>query len=165
MAVIADPTNEDSNFTVRLENKDGEVFGLVVCNSNGEPDPSNLQKRPYKSSSIISKPPTGRYDDREPPYVAVDQNDFSMGRGQEEFERNAAKFYDSGFMWTIDDGKMYPAPLLHLTEGYRDMDAEWPGSVKFFPLVGTNRYLEQKFTSSAAYNVNPLYIIIRYRGQ
>lgn len=162
--VIVSPTDEESTHHLSLENSDGEVVGITVVNANGEPDPQYLRRSLYKGSTIVTSPPSGRFDDRDPPYNTVAQIDFSGGRGEEEFERNQIKFYDSGTMWTGAEGKMYPAPLYHHTTGHRIMYFDWPGDVTFYKLLDERRVIARQFQVEDTVDLQQLMLIFRYSG-
>lgn len=122
MTIIADPANEESTHHIKLTRYDGYTpasIGLIACDQRGRDDPRGIRLSSQRSSTIVTQPNVGRFNDRKPPYASIELADFSGGHGAEDWDRNTTKFLDSGFMWTMTPGKLYPAPM------FKPEDTRW----------------------------------------
>lgn len=165
MSVIADPQTEDYTHHLKLTKYDGTYRGLVLCDARGEPNPKGIQLISNPEHNVIAKPPGSRFDDRKPPYVAVEQNDWHGGSGMRDFERDHTRFRDSGFLWSPTPGRIYPAPLPKIaTQSDRYITKKMPGDVSFLASAAANEYVAVKFSPSDTGTYNRLGAILRKIG-
>ena len=92
--------------THHLSLSDGSTtMGLIL------PDGArSIQEIPYSPSSLKTSSGGTKYSDFEPPYAFLQQNDWSGGRGQEDFSGDPTQFYDSQNLWSMTPGFVCPAP-------------------------------------------------------
>ncbi|KKL95939.1 hypothetical protein LCGC14_1849560, partial [marine sediment metagenome] len=106
----------------------------------------------------------GTYADFEPPYIPVVQNDWSGGRGQEDFERDRSRFFDSYRTNTWMANQVILGPQEQYTTGYRDLDQNMPGSVTWQALTNGQQLLAYQFAASASYTTTKGYLWVRRVG-
>lgn len=101
MTITADPTNE-SNFHIRLEDVDANEIGLIVAAAQNTKDGPNINRdiklvsrTPIDRTAIKTSQGDTEYSDWRPPYYAMKQDDFSGGRGLNDFTKDRTRFLDS----------------------------------------------------------------------
>lgn len=99
------------------------------------------------------------------------QETFTSGRGYDEFAKDTAGFYDSGWAWTMVDGQWVNAPLYKPGKGFVSEDRLWPGDSASgsFPGMSTVSgqpylFFATSFVASANYTVETLYVLAQRRG-
>ena len=142
------------------------TFGFVLVDGQGE-----INERAITRTSI---PPTGtkitqgstKYADLEFPLVSIAQDDWSSGRGGENFEDDRTRFADSYRLVSRHQSTLMLGPREIYTQGYRDDNQYLPvkTGVTWQSLTGSNRYVAYKFTTTAAYNALRMQVWIRRRG-
>ncbi len=116
MAQAPEATGEFANFHLTLED-DSTKLGLVLCNSKGSPDPNSIRLLPSSKTAFQISAGQTEYSDHKPPYFSIPQLTFAKGRGNEDFENDTSRFFDSKQVDTIK-GDIILAPLDHETTGY-----------------------------------------------
>lgn len=104
------------------------------------------------------------------------QTSWHGGRGNEVFNRDTTRFYDSGALWSMVKEQLTPGPLMRWSRGYRNSVELWPGewldiggsfvqktNFSFTPVNATAWY-SLAFTPSASFNADKLYLIVRAVG-
>lgn len=104
-----------------------------------------------------------RYGDFEPVFSHFEQNDWSGGRGNENFTDDKTRFSDSKEAWTWGD-KVLPAPKWRYARGMINQDMNLPDSMTWKKLKANTRFLTVGFSASASYDADRLYLWIRRRG-
>jgi len=142
------------------------TFGFVFVNSRGEPDPHAIVRTPIPRTALKMTQGSTRYGSLEFPYVPIAQDDWSGGRGLDDFERDSTRFADSYRLITRHQGKLMLGPHETYTIGYRNLNQNIniPGNVTWQTLTGSTRFVAYKFTTSAAYTAAKIYTKIRRRG-
>src|SRR3990167_8149372 len=123
----------------------------------------SVQEIPYQPSSLKTSSGGTRYSDFEPPYNFVQQNDWSGGRGQEDYSGDPTQFYDSMNLWSMTPGILTPAPKWNFGTGYRTVDQVMPGSVGWTSLSGTTKYLARSFAATVT-SMDKCYLWVRRIG-
>ena len=142
---------------------DGKQWlGLIVCDSKGAADPYNISAAPNQRSSLRTKSGTTKYEDLEDPWSATAQDDWSGGRGLEDYESDTTRFFDSRRCQTAF-GQIYNAPLDYYASGIKESITNWPGSVMWKALSANTAYAVH-LNLTAAMNVGEVYILLRRRG-
>jgi len=101
--IRATPT--DSRITHDLELTDGLTsIGLILCNSKGLPiqggNPWTLRQSGSTRTSLQISQGDADYSNYQLPYTPFTQKDWSGGRGNEDFEDDQTRYYDSEAMDT-----------------------------------------------------------------
>lgn len=93
------------------------TLGLILCDRRGKPDPKGIRQSgmPRTTMRVGSGSPT--YDDMEPPYTPITQQDWSGGRGAAVYEKDQTRFYDSYRCDTLR-GEVILGPKHTVTTGY-----------------------------------------------
>jgi hypothetical protein len=112
-------------------NDGSTTYGLVLCNSRGVPDATGISRNPSNRSSIKMSQGGTKYADLQGPHISLPQSDWSGGRGQEDFENDSTKFFDSYRMNTFMPGRAILGPQETYATGYRDQDNLMPGSMTY----------------------------------
>jgi hypothetical protein len=82
--------------THHLSLTDGvSTIGIVLCDSKGNPSNLALRETPVPPQVTRVASTDSGYADFEQPYSVTVQEDWSGGRGQEDFEDDKTRFYDS----------------------------------------------------------------------
>ncbi len=93
---------------------------------------------------------------------AVQQNEWTGGRGNARHATDQSRFYDSAFAWTMTPGQVLPAPLARFGNGPAGnlrKYGTWPGdldsgrnpitTMRWVTLTGGTRFLADDFTAVA----------------
>ena len=136
---------------------------LVLVDREGQQDHRALQRRAQNRTSLKGSEGGGTYSDFEPPYIPVVQNDWSGGRGQEDFERDRSRFFDSYRLNTWMPNQAILGPQEQYTTGYRVDDYLMPGSLKWTSLLTTDRYIAVKFSAEGG-AMDRTYLLVRRVG-
>ncbi len=163
MTVTVTPTSEEPTHLVSLS--DGTTtYGLNTCDNKGQISISGIRRTPIPRTSMKTYSGSTQYTDFEAPYTPIAQDDWSGGRGNEEFERDKSRFFDSKRLNTWQYGQLILGPQETYCTGYRNQDTHLPGSVTFQALTGSQRYLAYKFDDSAAYSADRAFLLLRKVG-
>ena len=122
---------------------------LVLVDREGNEDPRALQRRAQNRTSLKGSTGEGTYSDFEPPYIPVVQNDWSGGRGQEDYERDRSRFFDSYRVNTWMPNQVILGPQEQWTSGYRGANEISAGSIAWQSLTGDERYMARSFNSGS----------------
>jgi len=151
-----------------VELDDGSTtVGLTLCNSEGERDARAIRRDPLIRTSLKTFEGSPTYSDFELPYTPIDQNDWSGGRGQEEFERDKTRFSDSYRINSWMEGKLMLGPQVHYSTGLLanpSINQYLPGSVAWKTLSGSDQYVAIQFTATTNYTMKDIYLWVRRRG-
>ena len=163
-AIRVSPTEKRPTHHVKLIKAGGATIGLVAVDARGEFDVRAIRKDPANPRTTPPQRYGGRWDNRQPPYIRIIQDDFSGGQGKRDFEANRTSFRDSGWLWSASEGKIHPAARYNLTTGYRDMLVRFPGDGKYQSLYGAQRYIAAKVTPASGFDINYLRLLVRRVG-
>ncbi len=141
----------------------GSTYGLVLCNVQGIPNARAIERNPSNRTSIKMQQGSTKYADLQGDYISIPQDDWTGGRGAEDFDDDSSRFFDSYRMNTWMPGRAILGPQVQYTTGYRAQNMNMPGSVTFTGLYGATRFLANKFTASV-YNADKCYIWVRKVG-
>lgn len=134
---------------------------LVLYNSFGGRDHKAIKRFPLVESALKIVEGESRYSDDEIPTIS--QEDFSGGRGNEIFEKDRSRFYDSWRMNTQREGVVLGAREIYTDGDWRTHENYLPGSgwsnanhynygVYFRSLLTTKRFLAMPFTAAHTYS-------------
>ena len=139
------------------------TVNFVLVDGVGNIDPQAIQRRAQNRTSLKGSEGGGTYADFEPPYIPVVQNDWSGGRGQEDFERDRSRFFDSYRLNTWMPNQVILGPQEQYTTGYRVDDYIMPGSITWTSLLSGTRYLAVSFSAEGG-AMDRVYLWIRRVG-
>ncbi len=163
MTVIVSPDVERPTHHISLS--DGEqTVGLIICDSNGNANPNGISRAPTPRTAMKTTTGNQSYSDFEPPWTPIAQDDWSGGRGLDDFDKDITRFFDN-FRTNTTSGKIILGPQETLTTGYRNQNISLPGSVRWVSLIsGAQKYLAVKFAASATYDAKNIYVLLRRKG-
>ncbi len=139
------------------------TVGLVLVDQRGQLNPRSLQRRAQNRQALKASEGEGTYGDFQPPYIPVVQSDWSGGRGQEDFERDRSRFFDSYRLNTWKANQVTLGPQEQYTTGYRVDDYVMPGSLKWTSLLTSTRYIAVKFSAEGG-TMDKVYLWVRVVG-
>jgi hypothetical protein len=118
MSVRVSPTENTPSHHLSLS--DGShTLGLILANGKGEKDVRGIKQNGYpRSVTRISQNVAG-YSDFELPYSPQVQQDWSGGRGLEDFDRDTTRFFDS-YRADTTRGDIVCGPAAQSTTSYKD---------------------------------------------
>jgi hypothetical protein len=136
---------------------------LMLVDQRGELEPRSLRRTAQNRQALKGSEGGGTYADFQPPYIPVPQSDWSGGRGQEDFERDRSRFFDSYRANTWKANQVTLGPQEQYTTGYRVDDYVMPGSLKWTSLLTTDRYIAVKFSAEGG-AMDRVYLWVRRVG-
>ena len=140
------------------------TVNFVFVDQAGNLNPQAIQRRAQNRTSLKGSTGTGKYSDFQPPYIPVAQDDWSGGRGQEDYERDRSRFFDSYRVNTWMPNQVILGPQETYTNGVRGLDQSMPGSVTWQALTGSQQYMAYSFSASATYTTGHAAVWIRRVG-
>jgi len=110
MTVSVSPTTASTHH-ISLQDVDGYVLGLIVASARAGGDVDRdiklLARSPIDRTAMKTSSGDTEYSDWRPPYYALKQDDFSGGRGSDDFNKDKTKFYDAGGLNTRRPGYLH----------------------------------------------------------
>jgi hypothetical protein len=162
MAITVGPDNARPSHHIKLTLGSDEL-GLILCDSEGNKR-DRADRTPYPSTAIKTYSGDAKYSDREPPFIDLIQDDWSLGRGQEDFQDDKSRYQDAQVVDTTLENKMILAGLPTYSKGIRDWEGYMPGSVEWQGMYGTQRYLAREFSRTPGFDNTQVEICVRKRG-
>lgn len=164
MTAFAEPGNDVSNFDVVLTNGAAAV-GLVLCNAYGDHDPLGFEETALPTSSLKTYSGTTKYSDGEPPWMPIEQTDWSGGRGGYDYDKDSAKYAESHGVLTNKPGEIILAGMPTHTKGYRNEITKWAWYYTAGTLsraaVAVNDYVGFRYTPAATDNYRVVTFVVR----
>ena len=159
----ATATNKSPDSDITLTDGTPTTVDLMLVDQRGRLDPRSLRRTPQNRQALKGSEGGGTYADFQPPYIPVPQSDWSGGRGQEDFERDRSRFFDSYRANTWKANQVTLGPQEQYTTGYRADDYVMPGSVAWTALRGDERYIARSFTAEGG-AMDRVYLWVRRVG-
>ncbi len=133
------------------------TMNLITCNNAGEQDELGIIRNNAKQSPFIAVFGNVKYDDDNPPYGTMIQQDWSGGRGQEDFEDDTTRYYDAVGIDSIN-GKtgLILNGLPAYATGFHTVQEDWGADVTWRGLYDTSLYISEKFTTTSAWNTDTI---------
>src|SRR3990167_2143997 len=157
------PTAKESPYHISLS--DGTTTAnFVAVLGNGKADPRAIRQFDYQRSGQQTQTGPAKYGDETPPYSTQAQDDWTGGRGAEDLDDDATKYYDASGVDTTSEFGVILGGLPHWTTGYRTYNVAMPGSVSWEELYGTQRYMARTFTPTGNYTAYQVGILFRKVG-
>lgn len=162
--IRATPYDEHPTHDVSLTDPDGVTVGLVLCDSRGDHNALAITRSPMERTAMKTTSGNQKYSDFEPPWTPIAQDDWSGGRGKEDYDDDTTRFFDSRRANTMN-GKIMLGAQETYTTGFRSMQQSMPGSVKWVQMIaGKQKYLAKSFVAGATFDVKHLSVLVRRIG-
>lgn len=136
-----------------------DKIGLILVDGAGNANPRAYVRSPYPSSALKIYTGDQKYSDSEPPFTPVSQSDFSGGRGWENLDEAANRYYDAWRADTIKDIGIILGGQHVYGFGHRGADRNWPYrngtdpvAWSWVSLLSTTRYIGLSFSASSSYS-------------
>jgi hypothetical protein len=124
---------------------------FIFTDGDGNVNPLAFQASPYPRTALKTSTGESKYSDLEPPYFAIAQDDWTGGRGNEDFESDTSRYYDGHWVDTSKESGVVLGGRETYSTGYRNAEASMPGSVTFQGVYDATRYLAVSFAASDTY--------------
>lgn len=142
-----------------------QSVALIPSDSNGNFSWSGIHKSPIVRNAMQTSTTSSEWSDLEYPYNAVQQEDWTGGRGNLRFTTDKSRFFDSRRAQTAFNSCIYNAPLDHYSYGFKKAYTNCPQSLTWVQLKGANRLLIRKIEVENNYPCGNVYIHLRKRGK
>lgn len=169
MVIRVSPTEPQPTHHIKLSSGGVDV-GLILTDGQGRANSRSFQRSSYPRSALKIYQGDATYSDTEPPFTPISQIDWGNGRGQENFDKDSAAFYDSQFAYTVRD-QVTLGGMEVITPLYTDTYGYWPheysgGAVTWhhLTLTGSTRYIASKFTAKSTTAVGRVDFVARRVG-
>jgi len=157
------PTDKHPRYHLTLSDGTNSV-GFIVGRLRGdqfEPDHRALQRTGVERSAIKTREGVSDYSDFDLPWMTINQDDWSGGRGSNDFDKDSSRYFDNYRTIPSDRGILI-GPHEVYTRGYRSAESHLDQfgivaqansfyAAKLLNTGGVARYLSVKFTASATY--------------
>lgn len=164
MAILVGPNLGKPTHDIKLS-KGGTELGLILCDQQGN-HITRANREPYPNTAIKMYQGEAKHSDREPPFMDLIQDDWSLGRGQEVFEDDKSRYQDATGADTTRQGKVILGPLPTYATGVRGWGGYMPGKLYWQPLIGTSRYVQRGWTipSGGGFSGDKCEVLVRKVG-
>jgi hypothetical protein len=127
--------------------------------------PGAIQEVPMTASTLQFSGGGTKFGDWEPGMSHIEQRTWEGGRGQEDYVDDPTRFFDSMNAWTMNSGKLFPAPQWKFASGLRESYHHLPGDMDWQPLIGNRRWLAVSFVvGDQSFNLDKVYLWLRRAG-
>jgi hypothetical protein len=158
-------TGTGSHPTGHASLSDGSTtIEFLFTDGQGEKNQESFKAEPYPRTALKTTSGESKYSDLEPPYFAIAQDDWTGGRGSEDFESDTSRYFDGHWVDTSKESGVILGGRETYSTGFRNMDQAIPGSVTFQASYDTTRYLAVSFTSTVSYSVGVCEIWVKRVG-
>jgi len=164
MTITATPTSKEPTHDISLQDAAGNKVGFIPVDSAGKENITAIRRFPLTRTGLKTATGSTKYSDFEEPYMSIPQDDWTGGRGSEDLDDDATKFYDSCSVDTSSASGVVLAGLPIYTSGYRSQNFRMPRSVHWQGLYGVETYQCRSFTPSVNYGCWRSEVIIRKVG-
>lgn len=167
MSIRCDPDEPRPTHHLALIDKSGRQLGLIMCDGSGKPSKFGIKRSRLQSTSLKISEGNPKYSDFELPFTSIPQETWEGGRGQEAFEKDVSKFFDSYRMNTRYPGKAFLGGLEKLTycAAMRNQNFILPGSVRWISVLPNSHHkVAVRFQANAAYAAKRYDIILKRYG-
>lgn len=153
------------NCTHHISLSDGHTtVGLIVTNSKGNKDIRSLRGSPMQRTAMKTTTGNQTYSDMNWPWVTIAQDNFSGGRGGEDFERDTSKYFD-GHRLNVGSDKVFLGPQETYMSGLHNGIRYQPGSMTWlFLQSGPQKHIAALFTPTRNLMAGRIEIWVRRRG-
>lgn len=127
MTYLVTPTEERPTHHVLLTDSTGGQAGLILCKTDGTPDPFAWTYGPLPATGVKTYQGTQGYSDTPPPWTPEVQSDWSGGRGSKDFDKDTTKYADNYRVNTTRTGEIIPGPWDNWATGINNWVGYWEG--------------------------------------
>ena len=140
-----------------------ESVALIPSDSAGNFSWSGITRAPIQKNAIQTTNQGGEWSDLEYPFMAIQQEDWGGGRGNDRFSGDTSRFFDSRRGQTAFNSCIFCGPLDYYSNGFKQAYTNHPASVKWIKLKGNTQHLIREIQVSN-YALGNIYIHLRRRG-
>jgi hypothetical protein len=136
---------------------------FIFTDGEGKKNEKAFRAEPYPRTSLKTTQGDSKYSDLEPPYFAIAQDDFTGGRGSEDFESDTSRYYDG---WKVDTSKE-SGVVLGGMEDYSNFSLhlkQMPGNVTWQGLYSTTTYIARQITASGNPTMRFWKVLVKKNG-
>ena len=157
---VVNPTASKPTHHVLLT--DGVVsVGLIAVDSNQAANPRAISRAPAPRTALKTATGSTKYSDFNFPWTPISQEDFSGGRGSQDFDVDTTRYFDDYQVNTVF-GTVTLGPLPQYSTGFYAHNM--PGSVKFTHLIGSSAYLATQIDVLTSFTASDALINIKRIG-
>lgn len=153
-------TPESKDNTYQIELRDGSSVWQMSLRG-GE---SGLVERGNTPQTTQFGTGGQRFGLWEPGFSHIQQRSWHGGRGQENYESDETRFFDSQNLFSLIPNCVFPATKWKFARGLRNEDVYFVDDVAWRALEGVTRYISVAFTASANYNATQCGLWLRRVG-
>ena len=153
MAKDAASSSDWPNYHATLTDGTTEI-PFVFSDGKGNEDLTAFSMNPYPRQALKTTEGDSEWSDLEPPYFAKAQDDFTGGRGNEDFESDTSRYFDGHNVDTNKESGVVLTGRETYSTGYRNADFSMPGSISWqtmYVTAANDQYHATSFVSSANY--------------
>ena len=141
-----------------------QSLALIPSDSEGNFNWRGITKAPLTRNAMQTTSSSGEWSDLEYPWQAIQQEDWTGGRGNDRFSTDKSKFFDSKRAQTGFRSCIYNAPLDYYSLAPdRLVSTNCPGSLYWEKVAGAKKYIAVSFEALTA-SAGEVYIHLRRRG-
>ena len=148
---------------ISLEDDQGNKIGLMLANSQGDNDPKAISRASTPRTAMKTSTGTTKYSDFEPPWTPVAQDTWVGGRGLDDFDADATRYFDS-YRATTQFGSIYLGGQETYASGLRTSIDHLPGNVLFSSLNSSRKYIAVKVIPAADITVTQIALYLKRKG-
>jgi len=162
--VIVSPTEPRPTHDISLT--DGkQTVGLIICDAQGNHNARVITRTPLNRTAMKTTSGNQSYNDYEPPWTPVAQEDWSGGRGLEDFDKDVTRYQDGYRCNASMAGRIIMGGLETYSSGLINATSSLPGSVSWSALTaGGKLYLANKIIPASNYTLANLGVIVKRVG-
>ena len=142
-----------------------QSLALIPSDSEGNFNWHGITKAPLTRNAMQTTSSSGEWSDLEYPWQAIQQEDWTGGRGNLRFSSDKSRFFDSKRAQTAFRSCIYNAPLDYYSDvPGRCVATNCPGSLYWEKVSGDRKYIAAKFICGSNTSAGEVYIHLRRRG-
>lgn len=143
-----------------------QSLALIPSDSEGNFNWHGITKAPLTRNAMQTTTSSGEWSDLEYPWQAIQQEDWTGGRGNLRFSSDKSRFFDSKRAQTAFRSCIYNAPLDYYADGSitRAISTNCPGSLYWEKVSGNKKYIAVKYICGSVTNAGEVYIHLKRRG-
>jgi hypothetical protein len=161
MSIVVEPGNV--NNTHHLSLSDGKkTVGLIACDSQGTANIAAITRNPENRTAMKTTSGNAKYSDFESPWTPIAQEDWSGGRGNDDYDEDTTRYNDGNRANTLF-GPIMHGPQEQYCTGLRSANTSFPGSVSWCSLL-SSKFFANKFIPTADYTASQIWMLVRRVG-
>ena len=164
MTIDAIPSSSAPTHHLSLEDGSGNKYGVLLCDGKAEPNPRAIIRTPIQRTSLQTQSGGTRYSDFSEPFKPIPQDNWAGGRGQEDFERDTTRFFDSYRLNTWMANQCVLGPQEQYTTFYRTQVTVLPGDMAWQSLSGSTLHLARSWSNQLTWSADRAYFWVRRVG-